>query len=418
MSKGFPPRTKAPSCLRKENVMLTLDRVYRAGNVLKGIVKKTDLIYAPAIAPGGEVYLKTENLQKTGSFKLRGSYFKMSNMTVAEKEKGVAACSAGNHAQGVALAAKSFGIKATIFLPATAPISKIEATRQYGAEIRLVDGVYDDAYASALKFRDETNAIFVHPFDDEDVIAGQATVALELIEQLPDMDAVIVPVGGGGLISGIAYTIKTIKPSCKVYGVQAAGAASMKLSMFEKSCKELSSVRTFADGTAVKKPSRLTFDMCEKYVDQIITVSEDEIAAAVLALIEQHKLVAEGAGALSVAAVMFGNLPIENKKVCAVISGGNIDVNILSRVINRGLLTSGRLTNLTIELVDKPGQLKTVSAIIADMGANVISVQYTPGGANMDINGCYLNISMETRNHGHLAEIRAVLTSEGFKLCG
>ncbi len=398
--------------------MLTLDRVYRAGNVLKDVVKKTDLIYAPAIAPGGEVYLKTENLQKTGSFKLRGSYFKMSAMTEAEKEKGVAACSAGNHAQGVALAAKSFGIKATIFLPATAPISKIEATRQYGAEIRLVDGVYDDAYASALKFRDETNAIFVHPFDDEDVIAGQATVALELIEQLPDMDAVIVPVGGGGLISGIAYTIKTIMPSCKVYGVQAAGAASMKLSMLEKSCKELCSVRTFADGTAVKKPSRLTFDMCEKYVDQIITVSEDEIAAAVLALIEQHKLVAEGAGALSVAAVMFGNLPIKNKKVCAVVSGGNIDVNILSRVINRGLLTSGRLTNLTIELVDKPGQLKTVSAIIADMGANVISVQYTPGGANMDINGCFLNISMETRNHGHLAEIRAALINEGFKLCG
>lgn len=397
--------------------MLTLDRVYLAGRVLKDVVKKTDLIYACAIAPDQDIYLKTENLQKTGSFKVRGSYFMMSAMTDEERAKGVTACSAGNHAQGVALAAKSFGIKSTIFLPATAPISKIEATRQYGAEIKLVDGVYDDAYESALNFRDETGAIFVHPFDDLDVIAGQATVALELIEQLPDMDAVIVPIGGGGLISGIAYTIKTIKPSCKVYGVQAAGAASMKYSMLEKNCAQLSSVRTFADGTAVKKPSQLTFDMCAKYVDEIITVSEDEIAAAVLALIEQHKLVTEGAGALSVAAAMFNKLPLKGKKVCAILSGGNIDVNILSRVINRGLLTSGRLTNLTIELVDKPGQLKLVSAIIADMGANVISVQYTQGGENTDINGCFLNISMETRNHAHLDEIRAALTAKGFKLC-
>lgn len=398
--------------------MLTLDKVYLAGRVLAGTVKKTDLIYAPAIFPDAEVYLKTENLQKTGSFKLRGSYFRMSAMTKEEKIKGVVACSAGNHAQGVALAAQIFGIKATIFLPATAPISKIEATRQYGAEIKLVDGVYDDAYAAALSFRNETGALFVHPFDDIDVIAGQATVALELIEQLPDMDAVIVPIGGGGLIAGIAYAIKTIKPTCKVYGVQAAGAASMHKSILDKNCTTLCSVCTFADGTAVKKPSQLTFDMCQQYVDKIITVSEDEIAAAVLALIEQHKLIAEGAGALSVAAAMFGNLPIKNKKVTAVVSGGNIDVNILSRVINRGLLTSGRLTNLIIELVDKPGQLKTVSAIIADMGANVISVQYTQGGANMDINGCFLNISMETRNHAHLDEIREALISEGFKLCG
>ena len=311
--------------------MLTLDRVYLAGRVLKDVVKKTDLIYAPAIAPDCEVYLKTENLQRTGSFKVRGSYFKMSAMTDKEKEKGVVACSAGNHAQGVALAAKSFGIKATIFLPATAPLSKIESTRQ-GAQIELVDGVYDDAYLAALKFRDNTDALFVHPFDDEDVIAGQATVALELIEQLPDMDAVIVPIGGGGLMSGIAYTIKTIKPSCKVYGVQAVGAASMMYSINENTCKSLSCVRTFADGTAVKKPSELTYDMCKKYVDEIITVSEDEIAASILSLIETHKLVAEGAGALSVAAVKFGKLSLKGKKVCAIISGGNIDVNILSRL--------------------------------------------------------------------------------------
>ena len=396
--------------------MLTLDRVYLAGRVLKGVVKKTDLLYAPAMAPDCEVYLKAENLQRTGSFKVRGSYFKIASMTDEERKTGVAACSAGNHAQGVALAAESFGVGATIFLPATAPLSKIEATRRYGADIRLIDGVYDDAYAAALKFRDETGALFVHPFDDEDVIAGQATVALELMEQLPDMDAVVVPVGGGGLISGIAYAIKTMKPSCKVYGVQAAGAASMRESMKGKSCCCLDRVRTFADGTAVKRPSQLTYDMCMKYVDDIVTVTEDEIATAILGLIEQHKLVAEGAGALSVAAVMFGRLPLKGKKVCAVVSGGNIDVNILSRVISRGLLKSGRLTNLTIELIDKPGQLKDVSTIIAKSGANVVSVQYTPGGENMDINGCYLKIAMETRNHEHLEEIREVLKEEGFLL--
>ncbi len=396
--------------------MLTLDRVYLAGRVLKDVVKKTDLIYAPAMSPDCEVYLKSENLQRTGSFKVRGSYFKIAGMTEEERRKGVVACSAGNHAQGVALAAESFGVSASIFLPATAPLSKIEATRRYGAQIRLIDGVYDDAYAAALKFRDETGAVFVHPFDDEDVIAGQATVALELMEQLPDMDAVVVPVGGGGLISGIAYAIKTMKPSCKVYGVQAAGAASMRESMQKKSCQCLDKVCTFADGTAVKKPSQLTYEMCMKYVDEIVTVTEDEVATAILRLIEQHKLVAEGAGALSVAAVLFGRLPLKGKKVCAVVSGGNIDVNILSRVINRGLLKSGRLTNLTIELIDKPGQLKDVSAIIAKCGANVVSVQYTPGGENMDINGCYLKIAMETRDHNHLEEIRKALRAEGFQL--
>lgn len=397
--------------------MLTLDKIFLAGNVLKNVARKTDLIIAPNLSPDCEVYLKTENLQRTGSFKLRGAYFKMANLTEEEKSRGVVACSAGNHAQGVALAAKSFGIKATIFLPGTAPISKIEATRKYGAEIRLADGVYDDAYNEALAFRDETGAIFIHPFDDEDVIAGQGTIALELIEQLPEVDAIVVPVGGGGLIAGLAFTMKTMRPSCKIYGVQASGAASMRDSFCSGSCCCLDKVSTFADGIAVKKPGELTYDLVSRYVDDIVTVSDDEIATAILALMEQQKLVAEGAGAVAVAAIMFNKLPVKGKKVCALVSGGNIDVNILSRVINRGLQTTGRLTNLTIELVDKPGQLKTVSAIIAELGANVIRVQYTPGGENMDINGCYLKISMETKNREHLEEIREALRSQGFKLC-
>ena len=398
--------------------MLTLDKIKLAGHVLKNVVRKTDMIFAPGLAPGCELYLKTENLQKTGSFKVRGAYYKISTLSASEKAKGVVACSAGNHAQGVALAARSFGIAAMIFLPATAPISKIEATRRYGVEIRLADGVYDDAYQEALAFRNETGGVFVHPFDDEDVIAGQGTIALELLEQLPNVEAVIVPVGGGGLISGIAAVIKTLYPSCKVYGVQATGADSMKRSFDGKKYCCLESVSTFADGIAVKTPGQLTYKLCSQYVDDIVTVSDDEIATAILALMEQQKLVAEGAGAVAVAAAMFGKLPLEGKKVCALISGGNIDVNILSRVINRGLLASGRLTNLTIALIDKPGQLREVSTIIAAADANIIRVHYTPGGENMAISGCYLNISMETRNLEHLQQIRSALKLNGFRLCG
>ncbi len=398
--------------------MLTLEKVRRAQEALDGVVRQTDMIRALGLAGDCELYLKTENLQRTGSFKVRGAYFKMSCFSREEKERGVVACSAGNHAQGVALAAQQFGIKAIIFLPSAAPLSKIEATRQYGAEIVLSDGVYDDAYREALEYSEKTGGVFLHPFDDEDVIAGQATVGLEVLHQLPQAEAVVVPVGGGGLISGLAYAVKMLNPACRVYGVQAAGADSMKRSFCEKSRVSCSSVATFADGIAVKVPGELTYEFCAKYVDDMVTVSDDETATAILSLMEKQKLVAEGAGAVSVAAVMFHKLPLAGKKVCAVVSGGNIDVNILSRVISRGLLTSGRLTNLTIELVDKPGQLKTVSALIADEGANVIRVHYTPGGENTDINGCFLNISMETRNHEHLQRIKEALAEKGFHLCG
>lgn len=396
--------------------MLSLGKIKDAADVLKNIARRTDLIHAQNIIEDNDIYLKVENLQKTGSFKLRGASYKIANLSQEAKSKGVIACSAGNHAQGVALASQKNNIKATIFIPATAPISKVEATRKFGAEIRLIDGVYDDAYKAAVEYQKETNGTFVHPFDDEDVIAGQGTIGLEILEQLPDVDAVIVPIGGGGLISGVAYAIKQVKPECKVYGVQAQGAGSMYQSLLNHKVLELPVVHTFADGTAVKRPGDLTFDICSKYVDEVVTVTDDEIASAILTLMERQKLVAEGAGALSVAAAMFNKLPIEGKKTVCVISGGNIDVNILSRVINRGLLKSGRLSHLTIELLDKPGQLKDVSSIIAEYGANVIRVRHNQGGENTDINDCFLKISMETKNAEHFEEIKQALIRREYKI--
>ena len=396
--------------------MLTLDNVYRASYALKGVIRKTDVIRAPKLNKDADIYLKTENLQITGSFKIRGSYYKMTTLTPEEKAKGVIACSAGNHAQGVALAAQKNGIKAVICLPDGAPISKIEATKSYGAEVCLVEGVYDDAYKKALELRDECGYTFIHPFDDEDVIAGQGTIALELMEQIADMDAVIVPIGGGGLISGVAYTIKMLNPNIKVYGVQASGAPSMAKSVENGNIEELPSVSTIADGIAVKKPGNNTYELCKKYVDKIVTVTDDEISAAILALMEQQKLVTEGAGATAVAAAMFNKVDIKGKKVVCLLSGGNIDVTILSRVIKRGLLMSGRTCQLTVELADKPGQLKNVSRIIADLGGNVTSVHHERANEGSDVNGCYLRIVMETRNYEHIAEIKKGLTEFGFKL--
>ncbi len=396
--------------------MLSIENVYKAKNVLKDVARKTDVIHAPKLCEGVNLYLKTENLQITGSFKVRGAYYKMSCLTEEEKSRGVIACSAGNHAQGVALAAQKNGIKAVICLPDGAPISKVEATKSYGAEVCLVEGVYDDAYQKALSLRDEKGYTFIHPFNDEDVIAGQGTIALELIEQLPDLDAVLVPIGGGGLISGIAYTIKTINPRVKVYGVQATGAPSMQNAVAHGQIEELSSVSTIADGIAVKKPGDLTYELCQKYVDEIVTVSDDEISAAILALMEKHKLVTEGAGAVAVAAAMFKKVDLTGKKAVCVLSGGNIDVTILSRVIRRGLLMSGRSCQLMIELVDKPGQLKGVSQIISDLGGNVTEVYHERSSEGSDVNGCYLRVGLETRNFEHIAQIKNALRRAGFTL--
>ena len=397
--------------------MLTLDKIYHASYVLKGVIRRTDLINAPKINSAANIFLKPENLQLTGSFKVRGSYYKISQLSDEEKAKGVIACSAGNHAQGVALAATKNGIKSTICLPDCAPISKVEATRGYGADICLVEGVYDDAYQRALQMRDEFGYTFIHPFDDIDVIAGQGTIGLELLNQMQDIDAVVVPVGGGGLLSGVAYAIKSLNPKIKVYGVQSSGAPSMVESLRCNKIERLGSVSTIADGIAVKQPGENTFDLCGKYVDDMVTVTDDEVAAAILSMMEHQKLIAEGAGAVSVAAAMFNKVPIEGKNTVCVVSGGNIDLNILDRVIKRGLLSSGRIYMLTVELADRPGQLHNILRIIAKHGANVIGVHHERTNASMAINGCFLRVNLETRDFNQIEEIKKSILEEGYKIC-
>ena len=396
--------------------MLTLDKVFNAQTVLKNIIRETNLVRAYGVADNCELYLKPENLQITGSFKVRGSAYKIAMLSDEEKEKGVIACSAGNHAQGVALAATKNGIKSLICLPDTAPISKVEATKGYGADVCLVEGCYDDAYKKALELKEKEGYTFVHPFDDENVIAGQGTIALEVLNELDDVDAIVVPVGGGGLISGIAYTVKQIRPSVKVYGVQVAGAPSMYNSINSGEIECLQSVSTIADGIAVKQPGENTYNFVKEYVDEIALVSDDEVASAILTLIEKQKMIAEGAGAAAVAAVMFNKFNLKGKKVVAIVSGGNIDVTSLSRVIERGLMKSGRSSSLLLELMDKPGQLKDVSRIIADCGGNVTSVHHERAGSTESVNGCYLRIKMETRNYEHVIEIKKALQNEGFKI--
>lgn len=397
--------------------MITLDKIYHASYVLQNVIRRTDLISAPKINLGSNIFLKPENLQLTGSFKIRGAYYKISQLSDEEKAKGVVACSAGNHAQGVALGAAKNNIKSIICLPDCAPISKVEATRNYGAEICMVEGVYDDAYQKALQLKEEKGYTFIHPFDDEAVIAGQGTIGLELINQLSDIDAVIVPIGGGGLISGVAYAIKSLNPNIKIYGVQSSGAPSMYNSINHGKIERLAEVSTIADGISVKEPGVNTFDICSKYVDDIVTVTDDEVSSAILTLIEQHKLIAEGAGAVAVAAAMFNKVPIKGKNTICLVSGGNIDVNILDRVIKRGLLTSGRSYMLNVELIDKPGQLLYISRIIAEKGGNVIGVHHERANATMDINGCFLRINMETRNFEQIEEIKKALLDAGFRIC-
>lgn len=395
--------------------MLTLDKVFEAQQVLKRIIRETNVVKSYGIAPNCELYLKPENLQITGSFKVRGSAYKIAMLSDEEKAKGVIACSAGNHAQGVALAATKNGIKSLICLPDTAPISKVEATKGYGAEVCLVEGCYDDAYQKALELKEQEGYTFVHPFDDENVIAGQGTIALEILNDLDSIDAIVVPIGGGGLISGIAYTVKQIRPSIKIYGVQVTGAPSMYNSVKVGKIETLKSVHTIADGIAVKQPGENTYSYVSEYVDDIALVSDDEVASAILALIEKQKMIAEGAGAAAVAAVMFNKFPVEGKRVVAVVSGGNIDVTSLSRVIDRGLMNSGRSTSLLIELIDKPGQLKEISRIIADCGGNVTGVHYEKGNTE-SVNGCFLRIEMETKDYNHVKLIVHSLKSEGFKI--
>ena len=393
--------------------MLTLDMVYDAQKKLKEVARLTPLNPAPAI--GENVFIKSENLQLTGSFKLRGAFNKISSLTDEEKSRGVIACSAGNHAQGVALSATKNGIKSVICMPAGAPLAKVEATKGFGAEVVLVDGVYDDAAREAERLTKEKGYTFAHPFNDEYVIAGQGTIALEILEQLPEVEQVVVPIGGGGLISGVAYTIKQLKPDCKVIGVQAATVPSMYESWKAGKIVTVPDGNTIADGIHVLTPGSLTFELVEKYVDEIVTVSEDEICAAILTLLEKSKTVAEGAGATPVAACLYNKVDMSKKTVC-VVSGGNVDVTTLNRIITKGMIKTGRIVEVQTKVSDKPGQLNRLLQLIAENGANIMSIVHKREDKAADVNTCVVSLVLETRNAEHVKKLHDSMIAAGYEL--
>lgn len=388
-------------------------KILEANTTLQSIISKTPLVHASKIHDN--LWIKAENLQGTGAFKLRGAYYKISKLSWEEKAKGVIAASAGNHAQGVAYACREMNIKGTIVMPKTAPLSKIEATRSYGVRVELQGDTFNDAYEYAKNLQEITGAVFIEPFNDEDIIAGQGTIGLEIIEKMPDVDTVIVPVGGGGLISGIALAIKTLKPKCRVIGVQAEHAPSMKQSLEEGNIIQLDSVSTIADGIAVKSPGTLTYAMCNEYVDEIVTVSEEEIAAAILVLLEKMKMVAEGAGATSVAATMFHKVDLKQHKCVSVLSGGNIDVNFLSKIIDLGLMKTGRKAIINMNVMDKPGNLSRMLELISRTGANIISVNHNRIQNGILFNQCRVGIVIETNDLDHIKEVMDLLERNGYK---
>lgn len=401
-----------------ESSAITLGDIKRAYERLKGTAKKTTIDESRTLSEmtGNRVFLKAENLQKTGAFKIRGAFNKIMSLTGDEKAKGVIAASAGNHAQGVALAATSAGILSTIVMPEGAPVTKVTATKGYGASVILWGQSYDDAYKKALEIQSQTGATFVHAFDDPDVIAGQGTIALEMLEEIPETQYIIVPVGGGGLISGIAVAAKALKPDIKVIGVQAEGAASAFVSRSNNRITELASVRTIADGIAVKKIGKLTFSVIQKYVDDIVTVKDEEIAHAILNLLERSKLVVEGAGAVGVAALMYNKIDVKNSNIVVLLSGGNIDVNMISRIIEKGLIESGRYIRLATVIPDQPGTLNSLLKTVASVKANVISVFHNRARQDVAIGQAEVELELETRDSEHASQLIQLLKKQGYRI--
>lgn len=378
------------------------------------VIEKTKLIHSSVFSDetGNDVYIKPENLQKTGSFKVRGAYNKIAKLTDEEKEKGVIAASAGNHAQGVALAAQKIGIKAVIVMPRHTPLIKVEATRKYGAEVILHGDVYDEAYQHARELQEKKGYTFVHPFDDKDVIEGQGTIALEVLEELPSADMILVPIGGGGLISGVAAAAKLKNPQIKIIGVEPEGAASALAAINNNEVVTLSEANTIADGTAVKRIGDTTFEYIKKYVDEIVTVSDYELMEAFLLLVEKHKIVAENSGILSVAGLK--KLNVKGKKIISILSGGNIDVLTISSMINKGLVTRGRIFTFSVDLPDKPGQLVAVSQILSDLNANVIRLEHNQF-KNLDrFHEVELQVTAETNGEEHIEKITNVFKDRGY----
>jgi len=387
-----------------------------AKETLKPVIRETPLIFSEAFSEecGNRVYIKPENLQVTGAFKIRGAFNKINKLTDEEKARGVIASSAGNHAQGVALASTRLGVKATIVMPKTTPIIKVEATRNFGATVVLAGDCYDEAYEEAMRLQKEQNSVFIHPFDDLDVIEGQGTIGVEILEELEDVDVVLVPIGGGGLIAGIALAMKQLKPSVKIVGVEPEGAMAMKASVKQDEIVCLTHVDTIADGVAVKKPGKLTFDIIREYVDEIVTVSDREIMESFLMLLEKHKLIAENSGAVALAALK--KLHVFNKNVVSVVSGGNIDVVTISTLINKGLVSRGRLFCFSVELPDKPGELVRISEVLARLNANVIGLDHNQFKNTDRFMNVELEVTCETSGHAHIDEIQRELAKIGYKV--
>ncbi|MBC8238613.1 MAG: threonine ammonia-lyase [Helicobacteraceae bacterium] len=397
--------------------MLNIEKIYKAQERIKDVVVNTPFSYAPHLSEMAEadVYLKKENLQVTGAFKIRGAYNKIATLTQAQRECGVVAASAGNHAQGVALSASKFGIKAVIIMPESTPLTKINGVKSYGAEVILAGVNYDEAYAYAKEYGQKNSLTFVHPFEDEEVIAGQGTVALEILESCKELDAVVIPVGGGGLISGMALAFKAINPKIKVIGVGASGAPALKNSFEKKVAIDSKSVRTIADGIAVRDASKITLAHMLENVDEFISVDDEEIASAILFLLERQKLVVEGAGAVGVAALMHKKLEsLKGKKVAVVLSGGNMDVTLLSVIIEKGLLKSGRKMMITVTLVDKPGSLKRFTEILEELNANIVHIAYDRTSVSLEYGDANVTVHMETKGEEHQNKIRKVLKDEGY----
>lgn len=396
--------------------MAKLEAFIKAKEKLSKVLLKTSLIHSPIFSKeaGNEVYIKPENLQKTGSFKIRGAYNKITNLSDEEKKKGVIASSAGNHAQGVAYGAKESGIKAVIVMPKSTPLIKVESTKQYGAEVVLHGDVYDDAFKKAKELEEKEGYIFVHPFDDEDVIHGQGTIALEILEELPETDIILVPIGGGGLISGIACAAKILKPEIKIIGVEPDGAASAYEAIKEDKVVELKEANTIADGTAVKKIGNITFEYIKKYVDEIITVSDYELMESFLLLVEKHKIIAENSGILSLAALK--KLKEKNKKVVSVVSGGNIDVLMISSMINKGLIRRDRIFNFSVNIPDKPGELAKVVDLIAQQGANVVKLEHNQFKNLSRFKDIELQITVETNGSEHIQNLTQAFEEKGYEI--
>ena len=396
--------------------MLKLEDFKAAKKRVDEVIDETRLIHSEAFSNecGNDVYIKPENLQKTGAFKIRGAYNKIIKLDDDAKMKGLIASSAGNHAQGVAYAARKLGVKATICMPAHTPLIKVEATKAHGAEVVLHGEVYDEAYAKAVELQKKEGYTFIHPFDDEDIIEGQGTIALEILEELPDTDVLLVPIGGGGLIAGIACAAKQINPNVKIYGVEPEGAASALAAIHEDQVVTLAEANTIADGTAVKTIGSKTFEYIKKYVDGIITVNDYELMDAFLLLVEKHKLVAEGSGILSLAGLK--KLYEKNKKVVSLVSGGNIDVLTISSMINKGLISRGRIFTFSVQLPDKPGQLELVSKVLNQCNANVIAVDHNQFKNFARFSEVELRVTVETNGNSHIQTIIDEFAKLGYNI--